>query len=252
MVVTDAVGKIDLQDGSFTVSPLSGSLFDGDVKGAVTIGAADTPVAVQGKLHARGIDVGKLLGAVANSTFAGGQGDFALDIRSQGNSVAALMANLSGKVGLLVSEGTAELRAAENMTTIANLLTAQLVANGDTRVKLNCLAGDLHIENGVAKVMVLLMDTERSTVRGAGRIDLGAETLHLAFKPEPKTPAMSLATPIVVTGTLTEPESSPEKLGALRRIAGVASLFVFPPAAVAGLGELGNRENACLKLAATP
>jgi len=74
----------------------------------------------------------------------------------------------------------------------------------------------------------------------------------LAFKPEPKTPALSLAAPIFVTGTLTEPESSPEKLAALRRIAGVASLYVFPPAAVAGLGEPGNRENACLKRAATP
>jgi hypothetical protein len=36
----------------------------------------------------------------------------------------------------------------------------------------------------------------------------------------------------------------------LRKVAGIASLFVFPPAAIAGLADFGSGDNHCVKLAA--
>jgi hypothetical protein len=43
---------------------------------------------------------------------------------------------------------------------------------------------------------------------------------------------------------------SAEKVGTLRKLAGIASLFVFPPAAVAGLVDFGSGDNQCVQLAA--
>jgi hypothetical protein len=53
-----------------------------------------------------------------------------------------------------------------------------------------------------------------------------------------------------VTGPFNEPKVTLGKIDVLKKLAGAASLFVFPPAALAGLGELGSADNVCIKLIA--
>jgi hypothetical protein len=71
----------------------------------------------------------------------------------------------------------------------------------------------------------------------------------MRFKPKPKRVTFNAAVPIHIEGPWREPEIKAEKLGVLRKIAGGVSLFVFPPAAIAGFGEIGAGDNVCVKLA---
>ena len=91
---------------------------------------------------------------------------------------------------------------------------------------------------------------EKSTLVGTGTADLRNETWDVKIKPKPKRATLNAATSIVVTGPFNDPNVTLGKIGVLKKLAGAASLFVFPPAAVAGLGELGSGDNVCIKLIA--
>ena len=60
-----------------------------------------------------------------------------------------------------------------------------------------------------------------------------------------------MAFPVNIRGTLANPSFRPDELGVAKKIGGLVALFVFPPAAVVGLGEMGTGDEGgeCLKIA---
>ena len=60
--------------------------------------------------------------------------------------------------------------------------------------------------DGIAKTDKLLLDTSRLTVAGSGTLDLDSEELDLVLSPRPKQARLvSVANPVRVTGTLSDP-----------------------------------------------
>jgi len=171
------------------------------------------------------------------------------EIKGSGTNAAEIMAGLSGSGTLVLGEGTARAGVAERAvrglatTAFATLLQEKKIAD----VKMNCLVSEVAIADGIANFEVLVLDTERATVVGSGHVDLGKETWDLFFKPKPKTFALNAAVPVRMHGPFHSPEISAQKVGVLRKLAGAVSLFVFPPAAVAGLAEFGAG-NPCVEL----
>jgi hypothetical protein len=106
------------------------------------------------------------------------------------------------------------------------------------------------IKNGIAKNQVMIVDTEYSTVVGKGNIDLGKETLNLVVTPKSKSATLNIALPIKVGGTLASPSFRPDELAVAKKIGGIAALFIFPPAAIVGFGDMGSDEGEeCLNIA---
>jgi hypothetical protein len=201
---------------------------------------------------AAGAEVQKIIGDWTDSPFLSGQGDFDLKLNAQGDSMAAIMGSMSGQVRLLVGEGEATVGVLERMVKTAGLkqLDALFGEEKVESVPMNCLAADLVAEDGVVTAPVLILDTEHATIRARGDVDLGKEKWDLVLKPKPKVASLSTAVPIHVGGPLNDPSFAPAAAGTLRKLAGIASLFVFPPAAVAGLAEVGSGHNVCVELAA--
>mgnify|MGYP003334986745 FL=1 len=113
----------------------------------------------------------------------------------------------------------------------------------------NCSAVHLGIKDGVGNGEVLLFDSRYATVAGEGTVDFGQEKLDLLITPRPKAAVtLNISAPVRVTGTFIDPSFKVDAVGALRKIIGVAGLFVFPPAAVAGLVEMGGDTNPCVGL----
>ena len=76
----------------------------------------------------------------------------------------------------------------------------------ETMMEINCIAGRIDMEGGVAKTDSFLLDTRRLTVAGSGTMDLGTEKLDVLLAPRPKQPRLvSAAKPVRVTGTLATP-----------------------------------------------
>ncbi|TAA47841.1 AsmA family protein [Corallincola spongiicola] len=244
----NSVLDMKLSDDVLMLAIEATEMFHGKVSADATIDSSHKLPLFHIKATGTDVEMAEIVGLMTDMTFLEGQGHVNVDVQGQGDSLAALMASMTGEGRALISEGTAELRAAETATSIRRLLISQLGDKDDKRVKMNCLAAHVTVKDGVSKPTAVVVDTKKSTVRGAGTIDFGKETLDMVFTPKPKSSAISLGVPLAVTGTFYEPKSSLEKLGAARRVAGIASLFIFPPAALAGLGDLGDNADNCITI----
>ena len=174
--------------------------------------------------------------------------DLVLELRTAGNDVQSMTRNLAGVVRLVVGKGTARIKRLDTLVGGLTTLTGQLLSRGSENAQLNCAVGDFKLNRGVATTQVLLIDSRVSTVRGDGRIDLGAQRIDLTFTPQPKTPTLTVAVPVHVRGPLRNPQFSKDTKATLGRLLGIAGIFVYPPAAVVALGELGGQGNPCIGL----
>lgn len=95
--------------------------------------------------------------------------------------------------------------------------------------RVNCAVGRFDIRGGVLKHDAILIDTTRMRVTGEGGVDFRDETLGFRLQPRAKEPQLfSLATPVQVSGTLTDPRvgaGAGDVLGTLARFVGSAVLF---------------------------
>ncbi|UCC14337.1 MAG: AsmA family protein [Gammaproteobacteria bacterium] len=248
----DAVMRVNLDLGRLEFKGEKGSIYGADSLGTLVVDASVQPPTYTMDVIAKGADVKKVIGDWTDPPFLSGQGDFDLKLNARGDSIAAVMGSMSGQVRLLVGEGEAMVGILERMVKTVGLKQLETLF-GDEKVDsvpMNCLAADLVAEDGVVTAEVFILDTERATIRAKGDVDLGKEEWDLVLKPKPKVASLSTAVPIHVGGPLNDPNFSPAAVGTLRKLAGIASLFVFPPAAVAGLADVGSGHNICVELAA--
>jgi hypothetical protein len=69
----------------------------------------------------------------------------------------------------------------------------------------NCAVGRFDLRDGKLTPDAILLDTSRMRVDGEGRVDFDSEQLYLRLAPKAKEPQFfSLATPVQVSGTLTD------------------------------------------------
>jgi len=247
-----ADGSIKLTDGRLVASA-DAQAFGGQATTHLDAQAVGEALQYKHRLELRGADAGRITGRWSDPPLMEARGNLNYEISGTGRSVAEYWANASGSLSLVVDKGTiraaAADRAVRGLVATFFLSVVPKAAEEDT-AKLNCLASQVTIIDGVANFDVLVLDTEKSTLVGTGTADLRNETWDVKIKPKPKRATLNAATSIVVTGPFNDPNVTLGKIGVLKKLAGAASLFVFPPAAVAGLGELGSGDNVCIKLIA--
>lgn len=179
------------------------------------------------------------------------RGSIRYELKGIGHSVAEIVSGADGELRIAMDEGTARAgvaeRAVRGLATTA--LTSLFAETKVEDVKMNCFVAQTTITSGIANLEVLVLDTENATVFGEGTANLADETLDMRFKPKPKRATFNAAVPVLIKGPWRDPEIKAERLSVLRKIAGGVSLFIFPPAAIAGFGEIGAGDNVCVKLA---
>jgi len=250
-VYTDSLAKITLDDGVFRVSAERGTIYGADTSAELQFDSSADPAKLSVRVLARGADVGKIMSDWSDPPFMTGSGDFDLQFDGYGDSSAALMGSMSGQARVIVGEGQAQVGVLERMVRTVGIRTlGSLLGQEEVDVvPMNCFAANLVAENGVVEAKVLVLDTKEVTVLGSGNVNLAKEELDVLLKPKPKMVTLTTAVPIRVGGTLQNPSLSAEPVGTLRKLAGIASLFIFPPAAVAGLVDFGAGDNQCVQLA---
>ncbi|MEO6203684.1 MAG: hypothetical protein ABIU05_27390, partial [Nitrospirales bacterium] len=79
--------------------------------------------------------------------------------------------------------------------------------------KLNCMVGYFDIDEGEMKTDNILIDTNRLTVAGIGKLNLVDEIMDMVLTPRPKDPSLfNLAHMVRITGPLSNPDVSNDKL----------------------------------------
>jgi len=191
---------------------------------------AGTPAKVAVKFLVQGFDLGRFLKETHTSQGVEGQVDLAVDIKSQGNSLKRLMANLDGVTGAVIGKGY--------VPRILDLLAQDLSRRVITiwgrhkeAGELNCGVIQFTNKEGIASSDAFLFDTQLTILRGHGDINLATEQLDFMLSPKPRDPSLfSLATKLHVSGSIMKPKVRPDSRSLATKGAKALSSLVLGPA----------------------
>ncbi len=246
----DAVkAGVKLDGGALKVKPLSASVAASQIDGELDFDASRATASLELAIHAPDLDLGGLLKQAGVTDLFEGRAKLSADLAGNGRSVAALMAGLSGEIKLLAEDGRLKTQVFDAAIGGASAVLGTLFSGRKQWTVVNCLASSIDIKNGFATSRATLIDTEYATVIVEGSVNLASEALDLIVEPRAKSATLNVAVPVHVKGTLAEPSFEPDAGAGLRKLGGLLGIALFPPAAIAFLGELGSADNECVKIA---
>jgi uncharacterized protein involved in outer membrane biogenesis len=179
-------------------------------------------------LTARELDYGLLLTEAEATDFAEGRVDIEIELVGAGATKRSFLSQADGHITVTGGSGKIASLALRLWSAGLTDLTTKMLSTGWRRepmTEINCIAGRIQVENGVARTDKLLLDTTRLTVAGSGALDLGTEELDFLLTPNPKESRfVSFANPVRVTGTLASPEVVITRLPRVRALAPIGRL----------------------------
>lgn len=247
LTLSDLSATAQLADGTLRLDPLDAVLADGALSAKLLVVASDAVPTQALKATWRGADFGKLARTLHGSDTLEAKGDAAVDLTASGASPRDMLASLGGTAWITSKDGKI---ANEDWELIAEDLATKFLPflEGTGRGTLNCAVGRWTVKRGVAETAVLMIDSDRVTVGGEGRIDLARETLDMRLTPNPKDASLvSLATPVLITGPISDPTIAPDPVAVAK---GVGSLvggaaLAGPLALMLPFVSSGSTEPAC-------
>jgi len=237
------VADIHMKDKVLSLTPLNFGMAGGEITTNISLDGRQKTIAAQAKVAARHLKVRELFPKLQSMQASFGEvyGDAALT--GHGNSVSSMLATANGELAATVSEGTVS----QFVLELAGLNLANAVfvkVFGDKQVKLNCMASDFAVTDGLANVRRFVLDTDSAVVDVTGNVSLAKETLDLDIRPKTKgARIISLRTPLYAKGTFKNPDVGPQK-GPLALKAGAAIALATVVAPVAALLPLVNIDKA--------
>lgn len=265
--------RVVLQGGVLQLQALQAGVAGGQVTGSTQLDGRAAPARWQLDLRLRGIDMAGWVRALqrpapdgqaapARSTAAlqrqrqaarqGGDQPVQayltgllgaeVELQGRGHSTAEILATLQGRVQLQLREGTLS----HLVTEAAGIDLAQalgVLVRGDSPLPLRCAIVDLAVDQGVATVRRGVLDNADSTLRLDGRIDLRSEQLALRARVRPRDfSPLAPRVPLLVTGTLSQPEMGLDgrALGVRAGAAAALAVIAAPVAALLALVDLGQ------------
>lgn len=231
--------SITLENGMLALAPLNFGIAGGRLTAELNINGRGDPAKARMKISARKLRLKELFPAVESMQASIGELHGDAELTATGNSFAALLGSANGEVKSLISEGTVSkfiLEAAG--LNIASAVAAKLF--GDHQVKLNCMAADFGVTNGVMQTRTFILDTADATIAAEGNINFAEEKLNLTLQPDSKgIRVISLRSPLYVSGTFKKPDVGVDK-GVVAAKAGAAALLGVAAAPAAALLALIN------------
>ncbi len=220
--------RIDLKskDGVTNISPLSASLYDGSMSGAVKIDARSTPsFAINQKL--KSISIGPLLNDAIHNDMLSGTGTLNLNVTTKGNSVNQLRKALNGKAAMNLVDGAIKgvdiagsIRKFKAKTNFLRGKAAPEAADETKKTDFSALSASFNIKDGVAHNNDLSMKAPIFRLGkgdSKGTIDIGNETIDYLAKPtivetskgqggKDIADLAGVSFPVKITGTFSEPK----------------------------------------------
>ncbi len=202
--ITDVAVDLKLENGKLDVAPFEATVSEGRIVSTVELnGESETPT-LAAKLEVQQLDYGKMLDYLGQKGLARGKIDVDTDIKSSGNSVRAIMAGLDGYTRVTSQKGFIDNRLFQFVT--ADITNIVPMFSQEEHKQMECLVLNLDYKAGMANTKAFVFETGGLSVIGKGDINLGDETMDLAFDPKAKNKsAANLAIPFMLGGTLASP-----------------------------------------------
>ncbi|WP_020652700.1 AsmA family protein [Massilia niastensis] len=248
---------LKMQNGVLTLDPLEFAMAGGNVRSNIRLDGSGregkNAIRATTKVTARQIQIKQLFPKIEQLQATVGQINGDAQLSAVGNSVASLLAASNGELKTVINQGQVSKMLLEMMgLNVGNIILTKLF--GDKQVKLNCMATDFAVTNGIARTRSFVVDTEEAIITVDGAINLAGEQMDLRINPQTKALRLfSLRSPLYVRGTFSQPDVSVDK-GVLAMKAGGAAALAVAAAPVAALLPLINagpgRDSDCARLVA--
>ena len=247
----DLVSKVNLKDGRFKSSLSITGFTGGQISQEFDINAAVKPPVNQIQLSVKDLDYGFYQRKMLNRDLIEGRVDLYVNLSGTGATRRTFLGNADGRITIIAGPGKITGRRLDLWASdlIPTLLSPRWQRQPVT--DMNCMVAHIELQDGLAKIEDILLDTRRITIAGSGMVDLETEELDVFLAPRPKRASLvSLANPVEITGTLSQPEVSVARLPRRRWIgrgAGIAGSFINPAFLVLVLSDTGTRvANPCV------
>ena len=196
----------DLKDGILKLDPVSFDFNRGSLNGTARINAnRDTPYTTA-DFRLRGYPLESIVPARDGAPVVTGSALGRARLEGPGASVHDFAANSTGTLSLVVPQGRMRAAFAELLGINVTAGLGKLLSGDTGSSEIRCAVADFTVRRGIATARTFVVDTTPVLARGAGTIDLGAETMNLRIDGETKQPRLiRLWSPITLRGPLTAP-----------------------------------------------
>jgi uncharacterized protein involved in outer membrane biogenesis len=209
---------------------------------------------LQARGSATGFDFGHVMAQLGKGNLvSGGPTQAAFNVKTQGDSLAALAANANGALQFSVGAATVNNSimslGGDFLLALANALNPLRKSN-DTS-ELTCLVAYLPVNNGLVKINQSVgMRTQGLDLTLDGQVNLGSEALNINFQPKERsvlTTGVSAAGLVRVTGTLSNPRMGINKTGVVKQATSVGLAIVTGGISLAAQNAAGvvTRSSPC-------
>ena len=242
--IDDLKSHLKLEKGVMRFDPLDFGVGDGHVVSTVTLDANRSPANVEGQVEVRAVELKRLFPKLASPQGTagrfGGRGHF----KAQGNSLAAMAASVDGDAALVMRGGEASTLQLV-LTNLDLARAATLLLSGDQTSQIRCAVAAVHVQDGVVRPELFVVDTSAVVIEGEGKLDLANERIDLQLTSKSKQPSLvALRGPIVVDGTFARPTAHPSLAQAGMRVGAAAGLAALaPPLALLPLIDFGGADD---------
>ncbi|MDQ6922776.1 MAG: AsmA family protein [Pseudomonadota bacterium] len=230
-----------LKDGVVRFEPLDFGIGGGHVVAKLSLDANGKIARSQADIELRNVELKRIFPQLASPKGTAGRFGGRASFKTQGNTVAAMLASANGEGAMIMHGGEASTLTLV-MTNLDLARAAALLLQGDRTSEIRCAVAAFGIANGQMVPDLMVIDTTAVTINGAGGIDFREEKYDLHLKAQSKKPSvLALRGPIVVGGTFKSPAIHPELVPVTARLGAAAGLAsIMPPLALLALVDFGG------------
>jgi uncharacterized protein involved in outer membrane biogenesis len=217
----DLVSKVSLKNGRFKSSSSVTGFKGAQIRSEFDLDAGADPPTIKTRLDAKNLNYGNLLKSTDVTDVMEGLIDLHVDLSGSGATRYSFLGNADGRITVIGGPGKISGRGIDLWA--ADLIPTMLSSRWQRErvTETNCFVAHIRVEDGLAEIDDMLLDTRRVTVAASGKLDLQTEALNLILAPRPKMPSLvSLANPVRIEGTLSEPRVSVTRLPRRGRLTG--------------------------------
>ncbi len=221
--------RAKLDNGVLVLDPLALDMKQGRVAGEARIDARRSIPAVHVDLRVKDIQLDQLKGKSPHAEPPlGGSMQARAVIDGKGDSVHRVMSDANGTFTAVLPKGEINAAFAELTGIDVAKGLGLLLTNPRDKDEIRCGVARFDIKKGLMTADNITFDTQTVVIRGRGDINLGAESLNLEIKGEPKKLRLArLRTPIEVRGHLKKPTFGLDAGSTAKQGAAAAALGVL-------------------------
>jgi AsmA protein len=244
--------RIQMRDKVLTLDPFEFGIAGGRIGGTIKLDGQQDPIAGNAGLRVSNLELPKFFPTIKEGQSSIGDINGLIELAGRGDTVAELLGNSNGKVGLYLDGGRIS-RFLMELAALDVWGVARVKLKGDEQIDIRCAIADFAVQDGLMNTNAFVFDTKVVNIEGTGSVNLKTEQLDLKLNPHPKDRSVaSLNAPLYIRGTFSAPKVAPDwqRMGA-KGAGALAMGLLNPLLAVLPLMQEGkDKESPCAQLIA--